>query len=458
MAAVSNAESQAPTTTDERVGVPSGWSYTSDRFQTLPATDEWWRGFNDPVLDELIDLVTDNNFNVAIAAHRIELSRQAMRQAKSGYYPSVSIGAGWTGARTSGYTGRTPGPAMTTDYFSASVDASWEIDLFGRVREQVKQRGAQYEASAADYVAAMNSLCAEIATDYMRLRMCQEQLDVARNHLESQGRALAIAQARHEAGLNSGLDVAQATTVYNSTEATIPAIETNITLSINALALLTGVYPEQLRDRLTKPLPLPDWRRIVAVGVPADLLRRRPDVRAAEADMAAAAAQVGIAKRDFLPTLSIDGSVGVAAHKPGDLAHHNAITYSVAPRLSWTIFDGMARNAALASAKQQMLIAIDNYNLTLMTAAQEVENAMASYLGDLRTIASLEKVVTQAQKEVDMSLDLYKQGLSDFLSVAQAQITVLQYADQLATAHASASTSLIALYKALGGGWNGQQY
>lgn len=198
--------------------LPQQWSYNSVFYQTSPTDDNWWSGFGDPVLDSLISRGIDNNFNVAVAARRINIARQSVRQAKSAYYPQLNIGAGWSKSRQSGNLTSISTPASATDYFSASVDMAWEIDLFGRINSQVKELKAQYNASAADYLATMNSLCAEIATNYLQLRTLQEELQVTRSQLESQKKVLKIAEARHEAGLNSALDVAQASTVYYSTE------------------------------------------------------------------------------------------------------------------------------------------------------------------------------------------------------------------------------------------------
>lgn len=453
MAAVA---ANAAVTVSPSDSVPARWRYTSDMFQTLPADDGWWREFDDPVLDTLISLGIDNNFNVAVAAHRMAMARQAIRQAKAGYYPDISISAGWNKSRTSGYTSSLPVPVENIDYFSAGIDMAWEIDLFGRVNARVRAEKSACQASHADYVGVMNSLCAQIATTYLQLRTWQDELEVARTHLESQEKVLKIAEARHEAGLVSKLDVAQAATIYNSTASTIPTMEASISAAINSIALLTGMYAGELPVDLAVVRPLPDYRRIVAVGVPVDLVRRRPDVRAAEYDVAAAAAKAGIARKDFLPMLTLDGSVGVAAHRPGDMFKSRSLTFSIAPKLSWTVFDGMARNAALASAREEMEAAADTYNLTVMTAVQEVENAMVTYAGQLRSIARLEEVVEHAQEQMTLSLDLYKQGLSDFLSVAQAQITLLQYTDSLTAARGSAAASLITLYKALGGGWTNE--
>ena len=434
--------------------MPQQWAYTSDRFQSLPVADNWWQEFDDPTLTDLISRGIDNNFNVAIAARRMEMARQQIRESRAGYFPTIGLSAGWNASRTSGNLGSSSMPASHSSNFSLGADMSWEIDLFGRIGEQVKGSKAQFRASHADYLATMNSLAAEIASTYCQLRTLQARLAVAREHLQSQGRALKIAEVRHETGLVSKLDVAQARTIYSSTESTIPTLETSIQTAINALSLLVGEYPSAIAPLVETPQKLPDYLRLVAVGVPMDLLRRRPDIQAAEQQMAVAAAQAGVAKKDFLPVLSLTGSVGLASHNIGDLVDGRSFTYAIAPKLSWTVFDGLARNARLASARENLALTVDQYKLTLLTAVEEVDNAMVAYTGQIRSIASLETVVDQAREQMDLSLDQYKQGLEDFLSVAQAQITFLQYADQLTAARGEAMADLISLYKALGGGWS----
>lgn len=436
--------------------LPGKWLYTPAMSQSLPAADEWWDDFGDPVLDSLISLGIDNNFNVAVAARRIDMARQAIRQAKSGYYPQLSLSVGWTRTRQSGNMTDVSTPIQNLDYFSAGVDMAWEIDLFGRITAQVKEKKANYQASHADYIATMNSLCAQIGETYIQLRTLQAQLQVAHENMNKQDTVLNIARARHEAGLNSGLDVAQASTVFYSTASSIPTLEAEISTMINSLALLTGVYASDLSPMLISRRPIPEYLRLISVGVPADILRRRPDIREAEYELAAAAAAAGVAKKDFLPVLTIDGSIGVAAHNGGDLFKGHSLTYTVAPKISWTIFDGFARNAALAYARENMHIASENYDLVVMTAIEETNSAMATYNGYIRTIDALEKVVEQSKRELDLSLDLYKQGLSDFLSVAQAQINLLKSADELVSAKGSAAGQLVRIYKALGGGWKNE--
>lgn len=434
--------------------IPKTWSYTSDYYQNIPPEDFWWKQFNDPLLDSLIDTGIDRNFNVAIAAKRIQLARQALRQAKSGYYPTLGLSAGWTKQRSSGDMTANRLPTTTIDYFSAGIDMSWEIDVFGRITADVKGAKARLGVSKADYVAAMNSLCAEIATTYIQLRTLQAQLRTIDNQLQTQKRVLDIAKARHKSGLNSKLDVAQASTICYSTESQIPSVKSNIISAINSIAVLLGEYPGALDSVLNTESPQPDYFHMIPVGVPLDLIRRRPDIRAAEAQMAAAAAQTGMAKKDFLPRLSLQGTVGFDAHRLGDLFSSKSFGYEIAPKISWTIFDGFSRNASLAEAKENLAIATDSYNLTLITAVEEVNNAMAVYYGELQSINAVEKAVDQAKEEFTLSIDLYKQGLSDFLSVAQAQITLLENSNRLVAAKGNAATGMISIYKALGGGWD----
>lgn len=440
---------------DSIVSPPEKWEYTSAYTQTLPSDDAWWRTFHDPVLDTLISIGIDNNYNVSTAVHRIEVARQEMRAARSGYYPQFGLSAGWQRARSSGNITSPGTPASTVDYFSLGVDMAWQVDVFGRVNSQLKQKKAQYQASRADYAAVMVTLCSDIANAYIQLRMLQIELAVTNEHVQSQGRVLKIAEARHEAGLASKLDVAQASIIYNSTCSTLPGLEASIDCVTNNINLLLGGnMPAGVRKMLQGPTLLPEWRQIVSIGVPMDLLRRRPDIAEAEYNMAAAAAAVGIAKKDFLPTLTLEGSVGYQAHNIDKMFNGRSFVYSVAPKISWTIFDGFQRSASVASAREQMQIAMDQYNYAVETAVNEANNAIINYTQQVKTIAQLEVVTQNAHDAFDLSIDLYKQGLSDFTNVANAQIDLLTYSNQLVSARAQAATDLVTLYQALGGGWS----
>lgn len=432
--------------------LPQRWQYVSEFIQQLPTDDRWWQQLSDPTLDSLIALGVQRNFNLLAAMHRIQAARQTVRQAQAGYYPTLTAQAGWTKTRTSGAM-TSYGTPSNMDYFSAGIDMQWEIDVFGRVAARRKQAKAQVSASRADYAAVMVSLCSELARNYAALRTAQDRLAVARAHIAEQDSVVIITKARFEAELASKLDVEQASTIYYSTVASVPQLEASIETSIAAIALLVGDFPEQLKARLSVPAPLPDYRQIVGAGLPADLVRRRPDVAQAEAALASSAAAVGIAKKDFLPTLSLQGSIGTSAHRPGDLFSNKSFTYTIAPTISWTIFDGLARNAALQRAKEEMKASVEQYNLSVVTAVQEVDCAMSRYMAALREVELLTSVLEHAESAFHLSLELYRSGLSSFTNVAQAQISYLQYADTLASARGNALTALINLYSALGGGW-----
>ncbi len=436
--------------------MPDRWQYVSEFIQAVPTDDRWWQSFDDPLLDSLIALGVDRNFNILAAMRRIEVANQAVRQARAGYYPNIGVSGGWTKSRSSG--NMIPGGRPENmDYFSLGASMSWEIDVFGRISAKAKRMKSLYRASRAEYAAVMVSMCGEIARNYAALRTAQEQLEVARRHIVSQDSVLHIAEARFDAELASKLDIEQASTICYSTKATIPSLEAQIETSINAIALLIGEYPENISLRLKAPAPLPDYRQIVGAGIPKELIRRRPDVVEAECQLAAAAQAVGIAKKDFLPVLSIQGSIGTSAHNAGDLFDRNSFIYSIAPTISWTVFDGMARNAALVSAREQLKATVDQYNLAVLTAVQEVDNAMANYLSAMKEAELLADVVEHASNSFDLSFDLYRSGLSSFTNVADAQISYLQYASSLAAAKGNALTALVSLYQALGGGWSEQQ-
>lgn len=422
--------------------MPERWTFTQEMTQTLPTDDSWWRSFGDTTLDSLIAMGVDNNFNVQQAVHRREIARQAIRDVRSGYYPTVNANAGYTRSRKGG---------VNSDAYSLGIDAAWEVDVFGKIYSQVKAKKAAYNVSRADYLATMVSMTAEIVKYYFNYRVLQAHISVTNEHIQYQKRVVEITEARHEAGLVSKLDVTQAKTVDYNTEAQLPSLEAQELQTLNALSILIGVYPHELKPLLERHANLPPYQQIVPTGVPADLLRRRPDVVEAEATLAQYAAQVGVAKKDFLPTLSIQGSIGWGGDRVDNMFGRDNFSFSVGPRLSWTIFEGFSRGAALATAREQMQVGIDAYNLTVMTAVSEVENAIASYNAAIKSLNLNSEVFNQSRESFDISMEQYKQGLSAFTNVVDAQIDWLNCARSLVSAHGDALIALVDLYKALGG-------
>lgn len=430
--------------------LPQEWEYSSDFSQTLPDEDNWWSNFNDKCLDSLITIAIDNNYNLQIAIKRIALAESAIKIAQSGYYPNISMNASWAKERSSG---------VIDDYFDLGLNFNWQIDLFGQITSQAKAKKALWQASKSQYDGVMVTLCANVATAYINLRMWQTQYIVANTHLRSQKQVLEMTETRYNSGLASMLDVSQAKTVYLSTLASIKPLTASIEMQLNSIAILLGVYPNELPQSVNTFTELPEIYALVPVGVPADLLRRRPDIKEAEYTVASYAAAIGIAKKDFLPTLSLKGGIGFKSTKIGDLFEDKSFNYSVAPTLTWTLFNGLSRKYKLIEAKEEYMIGIDNYNNTVMTAVKEVQNAMISYKYNLQESSDLEKVTAEALNSLKLSVDLYKRGLSDFTNVLTSQQSYLQYSNSLITTKGKTLLSLISIYQALGGGWqNGSNY
>lgn len=299
----------------------------------------------------------------------------------------------------------------------------------------------------------MVSLCAELASDYMQLRMCQQQLAVAEAHIKSQEKIVGITEARFEAELASMLDVTQAKIVLFNTQSSLPALRAQIKTLVNSISYLIGEYPGETAASLETPLDMPSFTGGINPGIPSEIIRRRPDIVAAEMNLAQYAAQVGIAKKDFLPSLSLAGSIATNAHKAGNLFKDNSLAYSIAPQLSWTLFDGLARNYRTAEAKLQLEALVDNYNLTVMNAVEEIDNAIINYNATLQRIEVQKQVVEQSRKSLTLAVDLYKTGLTAFSNVVDGQMNWLESQNSLVSLEGQALTSLISIYKALGGGW-----
>lgn len=435
--------------------LPARWTYMPEKQQEVPSgNDGWWRNLGDATLDSLIDLGIDHNYNLAMAMRRTAMARNSMLQARSGWMPSLGLSAGWTKSRQSGEMTVSSMPATVESGFNAGLNARWEIDIFGKIASGVKSKKAAYNASRAEYAGAMVSLCAQIASTYVNLRVYQAQMRVTQAHIESQKHTVVIARARYEADLASKLDVAQAEETYYATLATLPQYQYQIHTAINSLEVLTGTLSESLRSRLLAEAPLPDCRQLISAGVPADILRRRPDIAQAELELAQYAAEAGVAKKDFLPTLVLEGSIGTSAHNIGDLFTHNSFTYTIAPTLSWTLFDGLSRKYAVASAREALQAGIDNYNLTVATAYEEVDNALASYHFAIVYRDEMERVLASSNEALSLAIDRYKNSLSPMLDVVNSQINTLSAEQEVITATGRALSSLIALYEAMGGGFD----
>ncbi len=432
--------------------LPQDWEESGEVFQQiLPVDDHWWKSFQDTKLDSLIALAVDRNYSVAMAINRIAAARANLWIERSNFFPSIGLNAGWTRQETSGNTSSLP---QTTDhYYDASLSMSWELDIFGSIRKRVKAQKENFAASKEEYTSVMISLCAQVASAYIGLRELQQELNVVIRNCNTQAAVLEITQVRYKTGLVSKLDVSQAKSVYYSTKASVPQLEAGINQYITTLAILLGTYPQDLRPTLEQNGKLPDYMEPVGIGIPADLLLRRPDIRQAERQINAQAALLGASKSDWLPQVFLKGSVGYSSHDLKDFTKRNSMTFEIAPSLSWTLFNGTKLVNATRLARAQLDESIHQFNQTVLTAVQETDNAMNGYRNSIKQIVALREVCNQGEETLKLSLDLYKQGLTPFQNVLDALRSLLAYQNQLTQAQGNSLQELISLYKALGGGY-----
>ena len=433
--------------------LPDGWQEKDILFQqVLPVDDQWWKVFEDATLDSLISLAMEQNPSVLMAINRIDQAKAQWRISQSDFYPSLSFNGGWNRQQTSGNLG-TGSPQAWTGYYSASVQMSWQLDVFGVIREKAKAQKELYAASKEEYNATMVSLCAEVASAYFNLREVQQELDVLRRNAVSQEAVVKITESRYKTGLVSKLDVAQAKSVYYSTLASIPTTEANVIQYLNTLAVLLGLYPQDVTDALSDTKPLPDYMEPVGVGVPGELLLRRPDVRGAERQVNAQAALLGASKRDWLPEFFLNGSFGYASDDLKDVGKKGSMTWSIAPSMTWNLFNGGRNLQEERLQRAQLDESINQFNQTVLTAVQEVDNAMSAYKNSIKQIVACKEMLYQGKEAFNLSLDLYKQGLTPFQNVLDAQRSMLTYENTLVKAKGYSLVCLVQMYQALGGGW-----
>ncbi|MEG1615546.1 MAG: TolC family protein [Bacteroidales bacterium] len=432
-------------------------SYPADSFiqQKLPIEEQWWNSFNDPLLDSLINVAMKNNYDLLIASNRIRQAKAAMMSAYGGLLPSFALSAGWERSRSSeNMSSMTMATNPYASYFSGAVSMNWEIDLFGSIWQKARSQKDLYRASKADYNGTMVSVAASLGSAYINLRTTQKLLEVTSSNIASQKEILRITEARYDAGLSSKLDVTQAKATYYNTRAAIAKYETAEGTYINSIALLLGVLPSEITEMLKQSPLLPNPDRLVPVSVPAQLLRQRPDVRAAEYQVSSQAALVGAARADWFPSFFLTGEIGVASHDMDQLFKKPSMVWQIAPVMKWTIFNGGQRAMAVSSAKAALESSVNNYNLTVLTALQEVDNAIISYKFSVKETVELTTAVQEAKNSLELSVELYKMGLAAFINVVNSQQSLLSYQTSLVNSQGNTLLNLVRLYQALGGGWD----
>jgi len=428
----------------------------------------WWKVFDDPVLDTLVARAYQQNLDLRIAGIRILEARAQLGIAVGNIYPQLQQGAGeYTRVGLSEHTANTtPNSDLTYDDYRFGFDAAWELDIWGKFRRSVESSVGSLEASVANYDDILVSLTAEVARSYIQIRTLEERLAIARENVKIQERSLQIAEARFKGGAVTELDVTQAKSLLRDTQALIPRLETSLRQSKNALSILLGTLPGTIDDIVSEPKPIPTVPAEVAVGIPAELLRRRPDIRLAERQLASQSARIGVAKADLYPHFTLFGSIGLRASDAAitaaggssgsslsDLWDSESIEWFAGPAFTWDLFNyGRIRNRVRVQDARFQQLAV-NYQNTVLQAAQETEDAMVGFLRSQEETGFLLDSVAASKRSVDLSLLQYREGLVDYQRVLDTQRFLTQQQDKLTETRGSVNLNLVAMYKALGGGW-----
>lgn len=436
------------------------------------ATDlgKWWQVFDDPVLDQLIETAAKENLDLRIAGLRILESRAKLGIALGGRFPQQqALRGGWTHTTISKHTANTqPGMDLTYGEAGLGFDAAWELDFWGKFRRAVEAGKGSLDASVAQYDDILVTLTAEVTRTYILIQTLRARLAIAHENATIQKRTLQVTRARFQGGYVSELDVSQAKALLNETLAAIPRLKAGLKQARNGLATLLGMLPGKM-DTILPPGEtgiIPHVPKEIAVGVPAQLLRRRPDIRLAERQLAAQCALIGIAKADLYPSFSLLGTIGLRASDSnvtyagfpkksalGDIWRSDSVEFMGGPSFSWNVFNygRIKNNVRLQDARFQQL-AVD-YRNTVLKAAQEVEDALTTFVMAQEELASLTKSLAAATRSVELSLVQYREGLIDFQRVLDTQRFQTQVQDLLTSTRGTVALNLIAIYKALGGGW-----
>lgn len=430
-------------TADAGVALPQQWSARpAAPGQATPLTD-WWRRFDDALLSDLVAQAVRNNTDVESAQARLRQARAARDVAAAGLWPSLNASLSAQGNHPS---------AATSNRFGAGLDASWELDLFGATRHGVAASEADVRASEATLGATQVSIAAETAIAYLELRGAQTRLAIARDNLASQQETLQITQWRTQAGLASSVDEEQSRAAVAQTEAQLPQLAASIAQSQHSLSVLTGQAPAALQPRLDPAGPIPQPSAELTLAIPAQVLRQRPDVQAAELAAEAAASRVAQAGAQRLPDASLRASVAWNALTLGSLGGSGAAAALIAS-LGAPLFDGGLRSAQWQAQQAQFEAAQAAYRASVLTALQEVEDTLAALSGARQRVAALQRAADAANNAALLARDRYTSGLADFQTVLETQRTLLGTQDSLASTQTDLAAQHVRLYKALGGGW-----
>jgi outer membrane protein, multidrug efflux system len=445
---------------------PANWSEAQLGGTTNSAVQivEWWKTFNDPELNSLIERAAIANHDLRVADGLLRQARALRTGALWDFGPTINAGAGYTDARQSknSIPFNTSGPVGSqissnylfhTDLYDAHFDASWEIDVFGGKRRALQYAGAEVAGVQEYRRDTLVSVLAEVARNYIEVRNFQQRLAVARKNIAAQQDAVDIASSRFHAGLASELDMQQAEVALATTQSQVPTLNTSLKQAVHRLGVLTGQQPGALSDELAQDAPVPAPPPEVPIGLPSDLLRRRPDVRRAERDLAAATANIGVQTAELFPKFSLTGVGGFQSFSASDWFTAGSKYWSAGPTVTWRILDYGRVRSQIKAASAQADQSLASYEKTVLMSFEDVENSLVAYANEQARYKALGDAVAANRASLELANDRYNNGLADFLNVLDAERSLYQSEDQLADSQGTVSVNLVALYKALGGGW-----
>lgn len=443
-----------------QVAVPTEWTVAPARGTSAKAMDreEWWASFQDAELNSLAARAVDRNLDLQLALERVKEARAARGIARSGYFPSVDATAAATRNRQRVIAPVAPGAVklvpVEVNNFEGGLAASWELDVFGRIRDGIQAASADAAAAEENRRDVLVILLGDVGRVYAQLRGFQRRLEIANKNILTQKDTLDLTTARAKAGLSTELDVSRAAAQLETTKAVVPTLLSDIDVSIHRLSVLLGEEPGALREELAKPSPIPAAAPDVALGLPSGLLERRPDIRRAEAQLLAATARVGEARAEWFPRFVLTGTAGRQATQLHDLTLGAGNFFAAGPGVSLPLFTGgrIRSNVALQTARQRE--ALISYQASILNALEEVQNALVNYSQEQERRDRLEEGARQSQVAVELATEQYRAGLVDFLAVLDAQRELYADEDLAVQSQTSVTTDVMALYRALGGGWN----
>jgi multidrug efflux system outer membrane protein len=414
----------------------------------------WWLVFDDSTLNSLVDRAAAANLDLKLTEARIRQARAARAIAAGGLGPTLDASGSYRRSGTGTSTASGQSASVTGDQYQAGFDASWEIDIFGGGRRSLEAADADLQAAMASHRDTLVSLIAEVARNYIQLRAYQQQIAITRQNLAAQQHSSRLTRERFEGGFVSGLNVANAEALTATTASQMPLLESSARQTIYSLGILMGEAPAALDAELSPTGVIPGGPPEVPTGVPSDLLRRRPDIRRAEAQIHAATARIGVAAADLFPKFTVSGSIGYQSSDLGALFDASNHFWSLGPSALWRLFESGRIRAGVQVQKalqEQELIA---YRQTVLKGLQEVENALVASAKEQAHRQALVSAVAANRKAVSLAEQLYTEGLTDFINVLQARQSLYSTEKALVQSTATVSTNLVALYKALGGGWD----